>query len=89
MDALGDGARHLVHREVRNLARVHEDADFAPCGDCVHLFDAFEARGEALEVAQALEIPLDRVAAGSRAATLIASATATMIASGDSYGYSS
>src|SRR5680860_688121 len=69
LDALGDVPGELVHREVGNLAGVHEDAYLAPRRDGVHLLHAREGSSEALEVAEALKIAVDGVPPCSRAAT--------------------
>ena len=52
-----------MHRDVGYLAGIHEDAYLAAGGDGVDLLDALKGRGEALEVAETLEIPVDGIAA--------------------------
>src|SRR6185437_1573576 len=68
LDADGNIARHLVHRNVRNLARVHEHADFTARLDRIRFFYAFERRRDAFQISKTLEIPLYRIAARARTA---------------------
>ena len=66
LNALRDIACECVHREVRDLAGVHKDAYLAAGGDRIHLFNTLKGSGEAFEVAKALEITVNGIAAGTR-----------------------
>ena len=62
-----DVARERVHREVRDLAGVHEDTYLAPSRNSIDLLNALEGGGEALKVAKALKIAVNGIAPRARA----------------------
>src|SRR3989344_3814893 len=67
--AFRNRARKRVHREVRDLAGVYEDAYLPSRRDGVDLLDALKGTRETLEVTETLEIAVDGVPSCSRAAT--------------------
>ena len=58
-----------VADEVVDLLGADEDPDLAPGLDGERALDAGEALGDALEVLEALDVRLHRLAAGARAGT--------------------
>src|SRR6056297_413485 len=66
LDATGDVAREEDGAGVVDLVGLDDDADLAAGLDGVALLDAGEARGDRLERLEALEVDLERLAAGSR-----------------------
>src|SRR5688572_30006711 len=65
LDRLRDLARETLRGAVADLRRVDHDAQLAAGLDRERLVDALEAAGDLLELLQALDVLLERVAAGA------------------------
>src|SRR5512135_1597210 len=66
LDALGDVLRHPEALVVRDLLRVHDDAQLAAGLDRERALDALHAVRHLLELLEALDVGLEDLAAGAR-----------------------
>src|SRR3989338_7879500 len=57
---------HLKRPEIVDLLRYYENTQFPTCGDSVRGFDSFKATGYLLQISQAFNVVIKRIAPGTR-----------------------